>query len=114
MATPALGLFALAAIVGLTMAVRHFSGKTTPVAVGLLHGLVAGTGLILLILAVMNAPEPGLGGIAVGLFVAAALGGVVLIAHHLRGRPWPSALVVAHGSLAVIGFVLAILWVYGG
>ena len=114
MAVPAIVLFALAAIVGVTMAVRHFSGKATPLPVGLLHGAVAATALILLIVAVINAPEAGLGGIAIGVFVAAAIGGVVLVAHQLRGRPWPNALVLAHGGLAVVGFVLTVLWVYGG
>ncbi len=114
MATPAIILFAIAATVGLTMAIRHFSGKQTPVPVGLLHGAVAATALVLLIITVMNAPEAGLGGIAIGVFVAAAIGGVVLVANHLRGRPWPSALVIAHGSLAVVGFLLTLFWVYGG
>jgi hypothetical protein len=115
MATLALLLFAVAASVGLYMAGRHFAGKPQPpVAVGLLHGAVAATALVLLIIAVMGAAEAGLGGIAIGVFVAAALGGAVMMANHLRGRPWPSALVLAHGALAVTGFVLAILWVTGG
>jgi hypothetical protein len=102
--------FALAAIVGITMAVRHFSGKDTPLAVGLLHGAFAATGLVLLILAVMNAPSAGLGGIALAVLAGAAIGGFVLLSYQLRGQRWPSAYVVAHGSIAATGVLLAILW----
>jgi hypothetical protein len=102
--------FALAALIGVTMAVRHFSGKETPVLVGLIHGAFAATGLVLLIIAVMNAPAAGLGGIALAVLAGAAIGGFILLSHQLRGQRWPNAYVLAHGAIAATGVVLAALW----
>ncbi len=106
-------LFALAAVLGVTMAVRHFGKKETPLGVGLLHGAFAASGLVLLILAVLRAPSAGLGGVALGLLVAAALGGFILLARHLQKKPWPNALVLLHGGAAVTGFIVLLVWVYG-
>lgn len=106
-------LFAIAAVIGVTMAVRHFGGKETPLSVGLLHGAFAATGLVLLILAVMRAPEAGLGGVSLGLLVVAALGGFVLLARQLRKQAWPNGLILLHGGLAAAGFVVLLVWVYG-
>ena len=114
METIAVLLFAVAALGGATLAYFHFTGKNRPLPLGLVHGLAAATALVLLILVVMRAPEAGLGGVALGLFVVAALGGFVLLARHLRQQPWPSGLVLLHGGLAATAFVMLLVWVYGG
>jgi len=99
-------LFAVAALAGVTMAAMHFRGKTPPrPMLAVLHGLFAASGLVVLLLAVLKAGFGGAPGIALGLFVAAALGGFVLLSFHLKGRALPSGLVVGHGLLAVAGFV---------
>jgi hypothetical protein len=102
-------LFAVAAVAGLTMAVMHFRGKTPPrAALAVLHGLFAASGLVVLLLALLKAGFGGTPGIALGLFVVAALGGFGLLSFHLKGRALPSGLVVGHALLAVAGFVVLV------
>ncbi|HYE58490.1 MAG TPA: hypothetical protein VD948_08285 [Rhodothermales bacterium] len=113
METASLVLFALAALGGVTLAAFHFTGRERPLTLGVIHGLAVAAGLVLLVLMVLNAPSAGRGGVALGLFVAAALGGFVLLARHLRKQPWPTGLVLLHGALAVTGFVLLLLWTLG-
>jgi hypothetical protein len=99
-------LFALAALAGLTMAVMHFRKATPPLPVlAVLHGGFAASGLVILLLAVIKAGMQGTSAIALGILVAAALGGFGLLSFHIRGRALPSGLVVGHALLAVAGFV---------
>lgn len=106
-------LFALAAVFGLTMAVLHFKGRTPPrPALAVFHGLFAASGLVVLLLAVMKAGMGGSSGIALGLFVLAALGGFTLLSFHLRGRALPNGLVIGHGLLAVVAFVILLAAVF--
>jgi hypothetical protein len=106
-------LFAIAALGGATMAFMHFKGRTPPpLALAALHGILAATGLIVLLLAVMKAGTGGTPGIALGLFVLAALGGFGLLSFHLRGRALPNGLVIGHGLLAVAGFAVLLAAVF--
>ena len=58
-------LFAVAAVAGLTMAVMHFRGVSPPkVALAVLHGLFAASGLVLLLLALIKTGFGGRPGIA--------------------------------------------------
>jgi hypothetical protein len=103
----AVGLFAIAALVGAAMAVMHSLGKTPPpVALAVLHGVFAVSGLVALLLGVW----PQFSGRAVwalGIFVLAALGGFTLaLGFHWRGKPLPSSLVAGHGALALIAFLI--------
>jgi hypothetical protein len=98
-------IFAVAALAGLTMAVMHFRKATPPLPVlAVLHGGFAASGLIVLLLALVKVGLHGAPGLALGLLVAAALGGFGLLSFHLRGRALPSGLVVGHALLAVAGF----------
>jgi hypothetical protein len=109
----AVGLFAIAALGGVTMAVMHFRGKTPPpVALAVLHGVFAASGLVVLLLAVW--PQfGGRAGWALGLFLLAALGGFTLaLGFHFRGKPLPSGLVAGHGVLAVIAFLILLTAVF--
>jgi hypothetical protein len=103
----AAALLALAALGGATLATLHFRGRSPlPMPLALLHGALAATGLVLLVIAAL---QPGFGGLAMlslVIFLLAALGGFYLFSFQLRGLPLPSAVVLAHGSAAVIGFVL--------
>lgn len=110
MLTTAAILFALGALGGLFMATRHFQGRSWPLAVAVLHGLLGATGLVLLAWVVFQGLSTG-GYLMVSLvlFVVAALGGVVLFAGHLRGRPLSTPLIVVHAVVAVTAFVLLLL-----
>jgi len=99
-----LGLFAVAAIGGLIMAVRIFAGGTPPWVLSLLHAAFGAAGIVTLYLAVAGSAVGGLAWIALGLFVVAALGGFFLASFHLRGQAHPKAVVALHALLAVSGF----------
>jgi hypothetical protein len=104
-------LFAIAALGGATLAMLHFRGRSPlPMPLALLHGLLAASGLALLVIAAVT--QPGFGGLALVslvIFVIAALGGLYLFSHHLRARALPSAVVLIHGGAAVVAFLL-LLW----
>lgn len=107
-------LFAVAALGGATMAVLHFRGRAMPpVMLATLHGILAASGLVVLLLAVVRDGASGLPTIALLLFLAAALGGFALLGFHVRGRAQPSALIVGHGLLAVAGFLVLLTAVLG-
>jgi hypothetical protein len=89
------------------MAVGHFRGRTPPrLQVAAAHGVLAASGLLLLLLAVSSAGFAGPMAVALCIVLIAALGGFTLLSFHLRGRALPNLVVVAHGGLAVIGFVV--------
>lgn len=103
----AIVLFAIAAVGGLSMAVLHFRGKTPPpTLLAAVHGLLAASGLVVLLLAVLKIGMSGTPAIALGLFLLAALGGFALLSFHLRGRALPNGLVAGHGLLAVAAFLV--------
>lgn len=108
MLTLSICLFVVAALIGLTLAFKLFKGKTTSKPVVVTHGLVAGTGLVLLFLHTLNNPQ-SLFQVAIGLFVLAALGGVLLFANDLRRKPGPLFLVVVHASAAATALVLVLI-----
>ena len=99
-------IFAVAAIVGLTMALAVFQGRLPPIASAITHGALAATGLVLLIVAVCHGAV-GPARWALGFFLVAALGGFTLVlAYHARKKNLPANFVVGHATLAVIGLLL--------
>lgn len=102
----ALILFAVAAVGGIAMAALHFRGRTPPpVALAVLHGIFAASGLVALFLLMLKAGLSGTPAIALGLLLVAALGGFGLLSFHIRGRALPNGLLIGHALLAVAGFV---------
>ena len=109
-------LFAIAALGGLTLAILHFRNKNRPWPLSILHGLLAATALILLLISVFGggaAPTMGLKW-AAGLFVVAALGGLTLFTFHLRNIRLSSPVVLIHGGVAVIAFLVLLSAAYMG
>jgi hypothetical protein len=108
-------VLALAAVGGLTLAAIRLRGAPwPPMWLAHVHGLVAATGVALLAYAAATAGIPGLAKIALGIFVLAALGGASLfLAFHLAKKPLPIPFVLAHGAIAVIGYVLLLLSYFG-
>lgn len=99
-------IFALAALGGLTLAMMHIWRRGAPIALALLHGLVAATGLGVLVLAMVKAQLGGLVAVSVVLFALAAMGGIALFSIHLRARPLPVELIVLHGLMAIVAFAV--------
>jgi len=108
-------LFAIAALGGATLATLHFRGRNRPLALALLHGLIAASGVVLLIAAALT--QPAFGGLALAslvVFVLAALGGIYLSSHRLSAKPLPSPVVLIHGSAAVVAFLLLLAYLFTG
>jgi hypothetical protein len=102
-----IGLFAVAAVVGLTMAIAAFRGKFPPVPSAILHGVFAATALVLLLIAVLMKGAGGAALWALGCFLIAAVGGFVLaFGFHARKKPLPPGFVAGHALIAVVGFLL--------
>lgn len=104
----AVALFAVAALFGVYMLTRVLGGALPPWPAAILHGLLAATGLLLLLYVAFltGAPAPQPVVIAAVLFVIAALGGFLALSFHLRKQPIPKALGLIHGLVAVCGFLV--------
>lgn len=105
MLTYALIVFAIAAVGGLVLASSVLRGKLAPWAISVLHALLGASGLVLLILTVLQGAAPARVSAALGLLVVAALGGFYLASLHLRGTVAPKAVVFIHAGVAVAGFL---------
>jgi hypothetical protein len=101
-------IFALAAVLGLTVAVQILKRRPTSKAVALTHGAFGAAGLVLLIIQAAKTPQRLLT-TAIVLFVVAALGGAVVFVNDLRNKPGPVGLVVVHALVAVAAVVLVLL-----
>ena len=103
-----IALFALAAILGATLLSFVLRNKNTPKSLTIIHGLFAATALVFLITYTFgNKPGPVESTI---LFVIAALGGFIMVTRDLSGKSIPKWLAVAHGLLAVTGFIFLLVF----
>jgi len=113
---------ALGVLLGAALAVLHLreGAAPPPWPFGALHGTIGVAGLAILALA-LRAPPRGVaqgvgsfGIIAAVLLALAALLGLALIAARLRGRRLAGALIGAHATLAISGFVVLMVYVLSG
>ena len=107
-------LLALTAIGGIVMAVMRFGGADRPPSwLAMLHGLLAGSGLTLLLYAGFTVGISRFAWIGIILLVAAALGGLFLnLAYHDKQLALPKGIIVLHALLAVVGFGLIFVSAY--
>jgi hypothetical protein len=105
-----ISLFALAAIVGIIILKNWLTSSKTSRAVIYTHGIFAAIALVLLIVYTLRNPGESLKA-SITLFVAAALVGFYMFFQDLRGKFSPTWLAVAHGLVAVAGFVFLLLMV---
>jgi hypothetical protein len=110
----AIGCFALSAVSGLVLALHHLKGRPVAVPSALVHGALGASGLVLYLIAALKTGITALSGTSLALFVAAALGGFVLFAFHLKGRPLPKALLAVHALAAVSAFLMLLAVVFAG
>ena len=111
----AVTLFAIAAAGGLLMVgIRLMRRENPPVALAMLHGLLAAAALALSAYAVFTAALPRLAMIALVLLLAAAAGGAVLnLSYQWKQRLLPIGLTMAHAGLALVGFALLCVAAFG-
>ncbi len=107
-----IALFAVAAVLGLTVAAALLRRKETSKPAAVAHGVLGAAGLVVLLLYALQHPQRFLS-VAIGLLVIAALGGFVLFANDLRKKPGPLFLVVVHALAAVVAVVLVVLVAVG-
>lgn len=101
----ALIVLAIGAVGGLVMAARVLRGHFAPWALSVLHALLGATGLVLLILLMLQGSPPQRVLVGFGLLLLAALGGFFLASFHLRRALPPKAVVLIHAGAAVAGFL---------
>ena len=102
------GLLAVSALGGVTMAIIRFSGKPHPPAwLAMLHGFLSAAAVTLLLYATFTVGLPLLAKIALALFLVAAAGGVLMsLNFHMKMIPLPKWLIGVHAAIAVAGFLL--------
>ena len=104
----AIGFFSLAALLGMFLISYVLQNKETPKAVVFIHGGLAGTGIILLLVySFLRSPSPLASLI---LFILAAFGGFLMVFRDLTGKSVPKSLAIIHGTTAIIGFVLLLIF----
>ena len=104
-------LLGITAAGGLLMAGMRFTGADRPPSwLAMLHGLLAGSGLTLLLFAGFTVGLPSMAWAGVALLVLAALGGVYLnLGFHDQRLPLPKGVVVGHAGIAALGVVLVFM-----
>ena len=106
----AIALFALAAIIGVYMLFLVMQKKPIPKGAAIVHGLLAATALILLIVDMVKAGADTIQ--IVVLFLITALGGIVLFVRDMTGKSLPKSLAIIHGLLAVSGFIFLLIYTF--
>lgn len=106
-------LLGLTALGGLLMAGMRLSGRPNPPsAIAMLHGLLAASGLTLVLYAGLTAGMPAGAWAGLALLLAASLGGMVLnLRYHVERVALPIWLVLVHAAAAAVG--LAVLAIAG-
>ena len=100
-----IGLFALAAIIGLIILKNWLTSANTSRTVVYAHGIFAALALVLLLVYWLQNPASNLQTCLV-LFVIAALGGFYMFFRDLKGKFSPTWLAVVHALLAVSAFIV--------
>jgi hypothetical protein len=103
-------VFAIGAVGGLVLANSVLRRKLAPWSLSLLHAALGATGLVLTGIVVLGGGDYSTGVVPIALLilVVAALAGFYLASVHLRQATPAKGAVVAHASVAVIGFLLLV------
>lgn len=96
-------LLAITALGGIASALYRFRGSNPPIALGTVHGVVAASSLVTLAVAGVVEGFSTLLIVGLALLVAAALGGFVLYATHLRKKLISLPITVVHALISVSG-----------
>ena len=107
-------LLAMTGAGGVLMAGMRFAGRAHPPDwLAMLHGLLAASGLTLVLYAAFTVGLPGNAWLGLAAMAAAALGGLILnLGYHTKGQPLPIWLVLVHAAAAGIGLVIFALAVW--
>jgi hypothetical protein len=105
-----IGLFALGAVMGLILAGGIFkSPPATSKPALVAHTVFVAAALVLFIVYALN--NPGYPQLSLILFIVAAFGGFYLVYNDLvKKQPGPKGVVVVHALVAVVAFVLLLMY----
>jgi RsiW-degrading membrane proteinase PrsW (M82 family) len=106
-----IGLFALAAVLGLSILIKWLTKKEASRAVIYSHGIAAATALVLLIFYAVQNPA-NFPKASLILFVIAALGGLYMFYQDMKKKNSPIAVAVIHALLAVSGLITLLIFVF--
>jgi hypothetical protein len=98
-------VLAIAAVGGVVLATKIFSGQLAPWSLSIIHALLGATGLVMLIMLVLEGSGGARLTAALGLLVIAALGGFYLASIHVKNNVAPRNVVLIHAGVAVAGFL---------
>ena len=107
----AIALFALSAILGLSILIKWLTNKSASKAVIWSHGLVAAIGLVILIVYAIQNPA-NYPQISLILFAVAAIGGFYMFFRDLKKKNSPLSVAFIHALLAVGGFVMLLFFTF--
>lgn len=99
-------VFTIAALGGIVLAAHVLRDKLAPWFLSLLHAGLGATGLVLMLLMIVNGNTAQSLLISFALFVVAALGGFFLASFHVRKQLPPKAVVIIHAGVAVVAFLI--------
>ena len=102
-------LFALAAMLGVIMLGYLLTDRHIPKGLAFVHGPLAVAGVVTLLIYSICAAHGAW--TIIGVFLAAALGGLLLLYKDLSGKA-PKWLGVVHGLVAVAGFILLLIFAF--
>jgi hypothetical protein len=104
-----IGLFAIAALGGLTLAIMKFAGRGLPMPLAIGHGILAAAGLVTVIIMVVQSRVNTMMNISLLLFFIVAIGGFILFSLHVMKKGQPNMLIAVHGLGAIISFVILLI-----
>lgn len=104
-------LFAIAAVLGLSILIKWLTKKDVSKGVIYSHGIAAAIGLGLLVVLAVEDPE-GYPKTALILLVIAALGGFYMFFRDLQQKMSPYSVAFLHALLAVAGFVALLIYAF--
>lgn len=97
-------LLPLTAAAGMAMALQRMAVKTNPPSwLAMAHGLLAASGLTLLIYAAARRGLPGMATMVIVVLLVAAAGGVMNLFYHLADKLLPQGLLHLPIALAAVG-----------
>jgi uncharacterized membrane-anchored protein len=107
-------LLVITAAGGVLMAGMRFTGRPHPPDwLAMLHGLLAASGLTLVLYAAFTVGLPGNAWLGLAAMAIAALGGLVLnLGYHTKRQALPIWLVLVHAAIAAVGLVIFVIAIW--
>lgn len=113
MVIAAIILLSIAALLGIILLTYVLRNKPTPKGLAFIHGPVAFIAVVVLLVYAVTTTNEHKHWESIILFLTAALGGIILIYRDLTGKSIPKLLAVAHGLIAVTGYVILLYHYFG-